>query len=99
MAIRVRNLDAAQDELAARDQLMNVVTDANVNHCGTIKFLLAPTKIFRCQSPPLAETKTRVSFGHELFFSRDSKRAFRLSTLRFTMGYKMRTTQFVLRSL
>jgi hypothetical protein len=28
----VRNLDAAQDELASRDQLMNVVTDANVNH-------------------------------------------------------------------
>ena len=29
---RVWNLHAAQDELASRDQLMNVVTDAHVNH-------------------------------------------------------------------
>ena len=33
-ALRVRNFHAAQDELAARDQLMNVITDANVNHCA-----------------------------------------------------------------
>jgi hypothetical protein len=33
----VWNLHAAQDELAARDQLMNVVTDANVNHVRIIE--------------------------------------------------------------
>ena len=31
-ALRVRNLDAAEDELAPRDQRVNVVADANVNH-------------------------------------------------------------------
>jgi len=30
----VRNLDAAEDELASRDQLMNVITNANVNIGG-----------------------------------------------------------------
>ena len=31
-ALGVRNLDAAEDELAPRDQLMNVIADANMNH-------------------------------------------------------------------
>jgi hypothetical protein len=46
----VRDLDAAQNELAARDQLMNVVTDANVNHVQTVRILCVPTKNFRCQT-------------------------------------------------
>jgi hypothetical protein len=33
----VRNLDAAENELAPRDQRVNVVADANVNHGRTIK--------------------------------------------------------------
>jgi hypothetical protein len=33
-ALRVRNLDAAEDKLAPGDQLMNVITDANVNHAA-----------------------------------------------------------------
>ena len=33
-ALAVRNLDAAEDELAPGDQLMNVITDANVNHAA-----------------------------------------------------------------
>jgi hypothetical protein len=41
----VRNLNTAQNELAASDQLMNVITDANVNHVQTIGILRAPTKI------------------------------------------------------
>jgi len=35
-ALGVWNLNAAQDELASRDQLMNVVTDANVNHVSPL---------------------------------------------------------------
>jgi hypothetical protein len=31
-ALRVWNLDAAEDKLAPGDQLMNVIADANVNH-------------------------------------------------------------------
>jgi hypothetical protein len=31
-AFGVRDLDAAEDEFASRDQLMNVIADANVNH-------------------------------------------------------------------
>jgi hypothetical protein len=46
----VRNLDAAEDEFASRDQLMNVVTDANVNHIQTVRILRAPTKNFRCET-------------------------------------------------
>jgi hypothetical protein len=34
----VRNLDAAEDELAPGDQLMNVIADANVNHGDTVAF-------------------------------------------------------------
>jgi hypothetical protein len=30
----MRNLDAAEDEFAARDQRVNVVADANVNHAA-----------------------------------------------------------------
>ena len=33
-ALGVRNLDAAEDELAPGDQLMNVIADANVNHAA-----------------------------------------------------------------
>jgi hypothetical protein len=36
-----------EDELAARDQLMNVVTDANVNHVQTVRILRARKKKFR----------------------------------------------------
>src|SRR5277367_5599313 len=32
--LRVRNLDAAEDEFASRDQRVNVVADANVNHAA-----------------------------------------------------------------
>jgi hypothetical protein len=32
--LRVRNLNAAEDELAPGDQLMNVIADANVNHAA-----------------------------------------------------------------
>jgi hypothetical protein len=32
----VRNLDAAEDELASRDERVDVVTDANMNHGETI---------------------------------------------------------------
>src|SRR5271163_498101 len=31
---RVRDLDAAEDEFASRDQRVNVVADANVNHAA-----------------------------------------------------------------
>jgi hypothetical protein len=44
----VRNLDAAEDELAPGDQLMNVIADANVNHVDTVNLFRAPTKKFRC---------------------------------------------------
>ena len=37
-AFRVRNLHAAEDELAPGDQLMNVIADANVNHAPQDKF-------------------------------------------------------------
>jgi hypothetical protein len=50
-ALGVRNLDAAQDELASRDQLMNVVTDANVNHVQTVRILRAQKKKFRLAYP------------------------------------------------
>ena len=33
-AFRVRDLDAAEDEFASRDQRVNVIADANVNHGG-----------------------------------------------------------------
>ena len=33
-ALRVRDLDAAEDEPAPGNQLMNVVTNANVNHAA-----------------------------------------------------------------
>jgi hypothetical protein len=33
----VRNLDAAEDEFASRDQRVNVVTDANVNHVRIVE--------------------------------------------------------------
>jgi hypothetical protein len=42
----VRNLDAAEDELASRDQRVDVVTDANVNHGETISAKKNPTKQF-----------------------------------------------------
>jgi hypothetical protein len=32
----VQNLNAAEDELASRDQRVDVVTDANMNHGETI---------------------------------------------------------------
>src|ERR1022692_1388616 len=41
----VWNLDAAEDEFASRDQRVNVVADANVNHGQTIKAPCPPTKI------------------------------------------------------
>jgi len=44
---RVRNLDAAQHELAAGDQLMNVITDANVNHARSVNFFGGLKKKFR----------------------------------------------------
>jgi hypothetical protein len=31
-AFRVRDLDAAEDEFASRDQRVNVIANANVNH-------------------------------------------------------------------
>jgi len=45
-AARMRNLHAAEDELAPGDQLMNVITDANVNHAPTVKFFRASKKKF-----------------------------------------------------
>ncbi len=35
---RMWNLHAAKDELTSRDQLMNVVTDAYMNHADTVTF-------------------------------------------------------------
>ena len=46
-ALRMRDLHAAEDELAPGDQLMNVIANANVNHAQTVDFLIAPTKKFR----------------------------------------------------
>ncbi len=43
-AFRVRNLHAAEDELAPGDQLMNVIADANVNHAPTVKLFRATKK-------------------------------------------------------
>jgi hypothetical protein len=48
----VRNLHAAEDELAARDQLMNVVTDANVNHVRSIKIPRGLTKQYPAEAGP-----------------------------------------------
>lgn len=33
---RVRNFNAAEDELPPGDQLMNVIADANMNHAETV---------------------------------------------------------------
>jgi hypothetical protein len=33
---RVRNLDAAEDEFASRDQRVNVIANANVNHAANL---------------------------------------------------------------
>ena len=45
-ALSVRNLHAAEDELAPGDQLMNVIADANVNHERRIEnFSIAVTQI------------------------------------------------------
>jgi UDP-N-acetylmuramate-alanine ligase len=53
----VRNLDAAKDELAPGDQLMNVIADANVNHEDTVIFSRATKKKF----PELSATdETRI---------------------------------------
>jgi hypothetical protein len=41
----VRNLDAAENKFASRDQRVNVVTNANMNHGGTIKPARSTTKI------------------------------------------------------
>ena len=43
----VWNLDAAEDEFASRDQRMNVVTNAYMNHDRTIKPTRPPTKKFQ----------------------------------------------------
>ena len=43
---RVRNLHAAENELAPGDQLMNVITNAYVNHASTVKFFYATKKTF-----------------------------------------------------
>ncbi len=42
----VRNLDAAEDEFASRDQRVNVIADANVDHGQMIEFPRALTKKF-----------------------------------------------------
>jgi len=47
-ALGVRNLDAAENEFASRDQRVNVIANANVNHVQTVRILRAPTKDFRC---------------------------------------------------
>jgi hypothetical protein len=44
-AFRVRDLDAAEDEFASRDQRVNIVTNANVNHVQTVRILRVPTKL------------------------------------------------------
>ena len=44
-ALRVRNLDAAQDELAPGDQLMNVIANANMNHALMLERPPPATKI------------------------------------------------------
>jgi hypothetical protein len=62
----VRDLDAAEDEFASRDQRVNIVTNANVNHVQTVRILWALTKNFRRRTPLSTEAKTRVSFGREL---------------------------------
>jgi hypothetical protein len=43
---RVRNFHAAEDEFAPRDQLMNIVANANVNHPRSLAPRLNPTKQF-----------------------------------------------------
>jgi hypothetical protein len=44
--LRVRNLDATENEFASRDQRVNVVTNANMNHAQTIKPARSMTKVF-----------------------------------------------------
>ena len=43
-ALGVRDLDAAEDEFASRDQRVNVIANANVNHVQTVRILRALTK-------------------------------------------------------
>jgi hypothetical protein len=38
------NFDAAENEFAPRNQCVNVVTDANVNHGGSVKILHAESE-------------------------------------------------------
>jgi len=45
-AFRMRNFHAAKDELAPGDQLMNVITNAHVNHGVIIGGKAAPTIYF-----------------------------------------------------
>jgi hypothetical protein len=48
LAVGDENVEAAvEDELAPGDQLMNVITDTNVNHARTVCFLAAKS-IFNC---------------------------------------------------
>ena len=43
--LRMRDLDAAEDEFASRDQRVDVIANAYMNHNGTIKPASFPTKI------------------------------------------------------
>jgi hypothetical protein len=47
----VRNLDAAEDEFASRDQRVNVIANANVNHAHTVRISRALQKKFRLAPP------------------------------------------------
>jgi len=43
---RVRNFHAAEHEFAPGDELMNVITNANMNHGQMLERAPPPTKIF-----------------------------------------------------
>jgi hypothetical protein len=56
----VRNLDAAEDEFASRDQRVNVVADANVNHCETIEIPGELTKKYPLPNSARQKTKCKT---------------------------------------
>jgi hypothetical protein len=45
-ALGVGDFEAAEDELAPLDELMNIITDADMNHGRNISAVLASTKQF-----------------------------------------------------
>jgi hypothetical protein len=55
-AFGVRNFHAAKDEFASRDELMNIVSDADVNHAGRLRRRARVESYF-------AEQGVRGSFG------------------------------------